>query len=258
MRNRARVCGRGNAEQDVGRDRRCAAGIGNAPKDEPAEHRVADPNEIADGCRRVRIVDALRGIGPITAGGRDESAKRCDDDRAAGKDGTLADHVSGRARKICRAEIVDADVQSVGIDPERRVIGETVIVAGGRHGIDLEEIECPDGPGGDRRCVARRHEDPVVRCRSIDDDDDPTLRQTIVLNSRIGCRRAVADRTEKGVDVRVEHAVGGSRRLRERTDPAVDGDHILRRADIAHCVRRERKGVKQGGPVERRTDRLRR
>ena len=110
--------------------------------------------------------------------------------------------------------------------------------------LELEKTPCR--PGRDDAAAADREQNAVgKRSRSsghINDDDEPTAGKPVVTDARItgeGAGGGRHHRTEEGVHVRIQHAIGKPGVLVERAEAAIHGDNELRRPDRAHGVRRK-------------------
>jgi hypothetical protein len=115
----------------------------------------------------------------------------------------------------------------------------------------LNREERPDRVPGDHT-IARRvrdsDENPVrqvadvvgIRAWNIDDDEEPTLGQTIVTYLRIAREINLVTghrshhRREEDIWIDVHHAVGAASRLVEAANPSVDENNELRRTACAH------------------------
>jgi hypothetical protein len=79
-----------------------------------------------------------------------------------------------------------------------------------------------------------------IRAWNIDDDEEPTLGQTIVTYLRIARKIYLSTgygshhRFKENIRIDVHHAVGAASRLVEAANPSVDENNELRRADCAH------------------------
>ena len=240
--------GRRNGDVDVRREDRGASGVGNPTEYQPAEGSIVRPDEVASRCGRIKVVHALRSRRAVEGG--DEVSKVCDDERPSPEHGGLAHDVGRRVLEGRHDEPVHTNIECVGVDPQRRIVGKARAVAANRRVVRIEEEERPVRQARNRRPAAHRHHDAIVGAGQwhVDHHDEPPLGQAVVADSRVR-RAAAADRCEKHVRVEVHDAVGNAGDLAERHEPAVERDDVLGGADIAHAV--GRKGVGGVHAVER-------
>src|SRR4030095_5477547 len=87
------------------------------------------------------------------------------------------------------SEDIYSNIQRVGVNAERWIIGKLAAVPGRSDQVMTEIIECPGGVRRDDSAITDRHHDAVRRSASaighIDHDREPTPRQAVIANPRV-------------------------------------------------------------------------
>ncbi len=237
-----RRAGRGDGEVQVSRDRRSAAGSRDPPQDQSTRHGAVHPNEVALGGARVVVGRTLR-CGATRARTDRQLAKRGDRQGSREEVG-LVDDPGARAHERARvlAEDVGADVDGEAVDGQGVVVGESVQVdAGGRRDVllELEEAEARRTRDGRRRADG---DEDVVRPLGVagdvggdvDDAQEPSPREPVIADPRVGHRIPVPHGSPKDVVRHVERPEDAI--LVEDLDSPVGGHHDLGRPHASHAV----------------------
>ena len=237
------ILGGRDRDGDVGRQRRRAARIADPAHLEQAEHGAIHADEVAGVGARVHVVDALRRERAGRIGRRHQAVKL--EHHEAARQRRLPDHIrrGGIERhrvEVAATELIDADVQGVFVNAERRIVAEAARRA--RHppggaGID-PLVDEPAGRGGDDAAAADG-EHVAVRRGDCEGQHEPAPGAPVIAHARVARVGAPIEHVER----HIEHVVFHAGVAADGADEPVQGHDILSGADVAHRVRGRKRNV---------------